>query len=130
MVIVAPILAALATLLAAHVLIGALGISTVPVDTAARIVTALVLVRLGVFVLGLLLGPGSWVRTRGTQITVILWVITAVALLGWLDEIEIGLNRAGERLLQPNYGPQQARFARPRRSHQAHKLALADGEVE
>ena len=93
MVILAPILAALATLLAAHVLIGALGISTVPVDTAARIVTALVLVRLGVFVLGLLLGPGSWVRTRGTQITVILWVITAVALLGWLDEIEIGLNR-------------------------------------
>jgi len=92
MVILAPILAAVATLLAAHVLIGALGISTAPVDTAARIVTALLLVRLAVFVLGLLLGPGSWVRTRGTQITAILWVITAVALLGWLDEIEAGLN--------------------------------------
>jgi small-conductance mechanosensitive channel len=92
MVILAPILAALATLLAAHVLIGALGISTAPVGTAARIVTALLLVRLAVFVLGLLLGPGSWVRTRGTQITVILWLITAVALLGWLDAIEAGLN--------------------------------------
>jgi small-conductance mechanosensitive channel len=92
MVILAPIFAAVATLLAAHVLIGALGISTVPVDAATRIVTALLLVRLGVFVLGLLLGPGSWVRTRGTQITVILWVIIAVALLGWLDEIEVGLN--------------------------------------
>jgi len=93
MVILAPILAALATLLAAHVLIGALGISTAPVDTAARIVTALLLVRLAVFVLGVLLGPGSWVRARGTQITVILWVIIAVALLGWLDAVEGGLNR-------------------------------------
>ena len=93
MVILAPILAALATLLAAHVLIGALGISTAPVDTAARIVTALLLVRLAVFVLGVLLGPGSWVRARGTQITVILWVIIAFALLGWLDVIEADLNR-------------------------------------
>src|SRR5262249_23322519 len=93
MVILAPILAALATLFAAHVVIGALGIPTAPVDTAARLVTALLLVRLGVFVLGLLLGPGSWVRTRGARITVILWVIAAVALLGWLDDIEAGLNQ-------------------------------------
>jgi small-conductance mechanosensitive channel len=93
MVALAPILAALATLFVAHVLIAALGTSTVPVDAVARIVTALLLVRLGVFVLGLLLGPGSWVRTRGTRITVILWVVSAVALLGWLDVIETGLNR-------------------------------------
>ncbi|HEY1874832.1 MAG TPA: mechanosensitive ion channel domain-containing protein [Steroidobacteraceae bacterium] len=93
MVILAPILAALATLFAAHVVIGALGISTEPVDTAARLVTALLLLRLSVFVLGLLLGPGSWVRTRGARITVTLWVICAVALLGWLDDIEAGLNR-------------------------------------
>jgi len=93
MVILTPILAALATLFAAHVLIGALGTSTTAVDTVARIVTALLLVRLGVFVLGLLLGPGSWVRARGTHITVILWVITALGLLGWLDVIEVGLNR-------------------------------------
>jgi small-conductance mechanosensitive channel len=93
MVVLAPILAALATLFAAHVLIGALGASTAPVDAVARIVTVLLLVRLGVFVLGLLLGPGSWVRTRGARITVILWVITAVALLGWLDVIEADLNR-------------------------------------
>ena len=93
MVILAPILAALATLFAAHVVVGALGISTEAVDAAARLVTALLLVRLGVFVLGLLLGPGSWVRTRGARITLILWGISAVALLGWLDDIEAGLNR-------------------------------------
>ena len=92
MVIVAPILAALVTLLAARVLLGAIGTPTAPLDAATRIVTALLLVRLGVFVLGLLLGPASWVRTREPRITIILWVITAVALLGWLDVIEAGLN--------------------------------------
>src|SRR5262249_60690633 len=87
MVILAPILAALATLFAAHVVIGALGISTQPVDTAARLVTALLLVRLAVFVLGLLLGPGSWVRTRGARITIILRAIAAGALLSCLRAI-------------------------------------------
>lgn len=93
LVILAPILAALATLFAGRVVLGALGTPTAAIDAAARIVTALLLVRLGVFVLGLLLGPGSWVRTRGTRITLILWGIAAVALLGWLDVIEAGLNR-------------------------------------
>ncbi|HYX75357.1 MAG TPA: mechanosensitive ion channel domain-containing protein [Steroidobacteraceae bacterium] len=92
MVILAPILAALATLFAGHAVVATLGTSTALLDDVARIVTALLLVRLGVFVLGLLLGPGSWVRTRGTRIAVILWVICAVALLGWLDAIESGLN--------------------------------------
>jgi small-conductance mechanosensitive channel len=92
-VIVAPILAALAMLLCAHVVLGAFGTSTVSLDEAVRIVAVLVLLRLGVFVLGLLLGPGSWVRSRGARITLILWAIAAVAMLGWLDAIEGALNR-------------------------------------
>jgi len=92
LVILAPILAALAALLAARALFGATGTATAPLDAATRIVTALLLVRLGVFVLGLLLGPGSWVRSRGPRIAIVLWAITAVALLGWLDVIEAGLN--------------------------------------
>ena len=43
--------------------------------------------------LGVLLGPGSWVRRRGARITLILWAIAAVAMLGWLDAIEAALNR-------------------------------------
>ena len=93
LVILAPILAALATLFAGHVVLTGLGIPTAALDVAVRIVLALLLVRLAVFVLGLLLGPGSWVRTRGTRITLILWVVVAVALLGWLDVIEAALNR-------------------------------------
>ncbi len=92
LVILAPVLAALAVLFAGHGLLAAFGASTTLLDDAARIVTALLLVRLGVFVLGLLLGPGSWVRTRGTRITLILWAVSSVALLGWLDAIESALN--------------------------------------
>jgi small-conductance mechanosensitive channel len=92
-VILAPIVAALACLLAGHVLLGPLGIPTDALDGATRLVAVLVLIRLGVFVLGVLLGPGSWVRTRGSRITLLLWAIAAVAMLGWLDVIEVSLNR-------------------------------------
>ena len=92
-VIVAPILAALATLLSAHVVLAAFGTSVVPLDGAVQIVAMLLLLRLAVFGLGVLLGPGSWVRRRGVRITLILWAIAAVAMVGWLDAIEAALNR-------------------------------------
>ena len=72
-VLLAPILAALVTLLAAHAVIAALAVSTAVVDAALRLVARAALLRLGVFVLGLLLGPGSWVRARGARITLFLW---------------------------------------------------------
>jgi len=88
----APILAALATLGAGHVLVAALGIPTLVIDGAARLLVALVLVRLAVYVLGLLLGPKSWVRTRENRITLIVWLIVALATLGWLDVLETTLS--------------------------------------
>jgi len=92
-VILAPLLAALALLLAGHEVVGAFGTATTVVDAAARLLAALVLIRLFVFVLGVLLGPGSWVRTRGGGITLLLWAIAAFGVLGWLDVIEASLNR-------------------------------------
>ncbi|MBV8909692.1 MAG: mechanosensitive ion channel [Gammaproteobacteria bacterium] len=92
-VMLAPIIAALATLLCGHVVLAALGITSGPLDTAVRIVAVLALLRLAVFVLGLLLGPRSWVRVRATGITFILWAIAAIAMVGWLDAIEAALNR-------------------------------------
>jgi len=92
-VLLAPILAALVTLLAAQALIAVLSVSTAVIDVAVRLVAVLALLRLGVFVLGVLLGPGSWVRVRGVRITVVLWVVAGIAMLGWLDLIEASLNR-------------------------------------
>src|SRR6184192_193271 len=91
-VILAPFLAALAVLLGSHVALAALGGPTEVIDGTVRIVGALVLVRLAVFALGLTLGPESWVGTRESRITLILWAVAAVAMLGWLDALETALN--------------------------------------
>ena len=92
-ILIAPILAALALLAAMHFVVVAFGQSPAVIDACARLLVALVLVRLAVYVLGVLLGPHSWVRTRESRITFILWFIVAMATLGWLDVIEGSLNR-------------------------------------
>jgi small-conductance mechanosensitive channel len=91
--ILAPLVAALAILLAGHAALAALATPTAVIDGAVRIVAALALLRFGVYLLGLMLGPGSWLGTREERITLVLWVIASVALLGWLDELEAALNR-------------------------------------
>ncbi len=68
----APLLAALAVLLAAHSALAAAAFGTAAVDSAAQVVMVLVVVRLGVYMLGRLLGPGSWVRSRQLTITLVL----------------------------------------------------------
>jgi small-conductance mechanosensitive channel len=89
----APILAAIVTLWAGHFVLAAGGISTAVNDAAIRLLIALVLVRLGVYLMGLLLGPVSWMRTRERTITFILWVIVGIVITGWMDVIEATLNR-------------------------------------
>jgi small-conductance mechanosensitive channel len=93
MVIIAPILAALATLFAAQLAFVSFPSASAIVEAGVRAVAALAVVRLGVWVLGLLLGPDSWVRSRENGITVVLWIVAAMALLGWLDVVEASLNR-------------------------------------
>jgi small-conductance mechanosensitive channel len=92
-VLVTPALAALAILLVAHVVLAGTGRSAALVDGAAQLAAAVVLVRLGVYILGTLLGPRSWVHSRETGITVVLSAIVALALLGWLDAVEGTLSR-------------------------------------
>ncbi len=89
----APILAAIMTLLAGHFVLAAGGIATTVNDAVFRLLIALVLVRLGVYLLGLLLGPTSWMHTRERTITFIVWVIVGIVITGWMDVIEASLNR-------------------------------------
>jgi small-conductance mechanosensitive channel len=90
---IAPILAALVTLGAGHYVLHYYDIATVVVDAAIRLLVALVLVRLGVYLLGLLLGPASWAHTRERTVTLVLWLVVGVVLTGWMDVIEASLNR-------------------------------------
>jgi len=88
-----PLLAMLATLLAGRAVLAAVGLPTGVTGSAVELLAALLVVRLGVYVLGRLLGPDSWVRSRQVTITLVLGFIVALALLGWLDEIESALSR-------------------------------------
>jgi small-conductance mechanosensitive channel len=88
-----PLLAMLATLLVGRVVLAAAGIATGVTDSAVQLFNALLVVRLGVHVLGRLLGPNSWVRSRQLAITLVLGFIVAMALLGWLDALEAALSR-------------------------------------
>jgi small-conductance mechanosensitive channel len=91
--VLAPLLAALAVLLAGHAALAAAGFPTALVDGTVRLAIAVIAVRLGVHVLGRLLGPGSWVHGRQLGITLILSIIVATGLLGWLDALEAALSR-------------------------------------
>jgi len=93
LLILVPFLAMLATLLAGRAALAAAGLATGVTDSAVQLLIALVVVRLGVYVLGRLLGPNSWVRSRQLAITLVLAFIVALALLGWLDAIEAALSR-------------------------------------
>jgi small-conductance mechanosensitive channel len=91
-VLLAPLAAAIATLVAGRLLLVTLGNPAPHVALAAQLAGALALVRLLVYLLGVLLGPHSWVRTHDLPITVVVWLIAALALLGWLDVVENTLN--------------------------------------
>jgi len=92
-VIVTPFLVALVVLLIVRASMSAFGMHTVAVDTALQLTTALVLVRVGVYLLGLMMGPESWIHTWETRITFVLWLLMAFSMVGWLDTIEATLNR-------------------------------------
>ncbi|HVP32828.1 MAG TPA: mechanosensitive ion channel domain-containing protein [Steroidobacteraceae bacterium] len=91
--VLAPLLAAFAALAAGHAAFAALSLSSALIDGAARLTAVVIVVRLAVYVLGRLLGPDSWVRSRQLTITVILSIVAAAMLFGWLDTIEGALNR-------------------------------------
>ncbi|HEY2401649.1 MAG TPA: hypothetical protein VGI23_14965, partial [Steroidobacteraceae bacterium] len=87
-VIVAPYLVALIVLLIVRAILGSLHGHTAAIDTALQLTTALVLVRLGVYLLRVMMGPDSWIRTWENRITLALWLTMSFSLVGWLDVVE------------------------------------------
>ncbi|TLY80316.1 MAG: mechanosensitive ion channel [Gammaproteobacteria bacterium] len=92
-VILAPFVVALIVLLIVRAVLAMLGSHTAAVVTALQLTTALVLVRLGVYLLRVMLGPQSWIRGWENRVTFILWLTIAFSLVGWLDSVESTLNR-------------------------------------
>ena len=90
--ILMPILITLALLLGTRLVFDALDMANLIVDRSLQLAAALVIVRLGVFMLRQLLGENSWLKGWQNQLTFFMWVAVAFELLGWFERVERALN--------------------------------------
>lgn len=84
-------------------LLEAVNLSTGFMDVVLRLMAALVLIRVGVFLLRLSLGPQTWLRAWESRISFVIWVVVAINMLGWLDPViawleGIGWGKADKRV--------------------------------
>jgi small-conductance mechanosensitive channel len=84
----APVVVALLTILVVRTVIAALGVPATLLDIAMQLATALILVRLSIYLLRLALGPRSWLRTWETRLTLLVWLAISFQLVGWFDAIQ------------------------------------------
>ncbi len=91
-VIEAPVVLALLILLILRTLIAAAGGSVHLLDIAMEMAATLILVRLGMYLLRLGLGPGSWMRKWEQPLTLIIWIGISFQLIGWFEAIQNTLN--------------------------------------
>lgn len=88
LLIEAPFVVALASLLIARTVVAAFGSPLTLLDVALQLVTALILVRLALYLLRLALGPRSWLRIWETRLTLLVWLGIAFQMIGWFGAIQ------------------------------------------
>jgi small-conductance mechanosensitive channel len=84
----APAVVILLAMLVARTVIAAAGVPATLLDIAMQLATALILVRLSIYLLRLALGPRSWLRTWETRLTLLVWLAISFQLVGWFDAIQ------------------------------------------
>jgi small-conductance mechanosensitive channel len=88
MLLEAPVVVVLLSMLVARTVIAAMGVPATLLDIAMQLATALILVRLAIYLLRLALGPRSWLRTWETRLTLLVWLAISFQLVGWFDAIQ------------------------------------------
>jgi small-conductance mechanosensitive channel len=83
-----PAVVALLSMLVARTLIAGLGVPATLLDIGMQLATALILVRLAMYLLRLALGPRSWMRTWESRLTLLVWLAISFQLVGWFDAIQ------------------------------------------
>jgi small-conductance mechanosensitive channel len=91
-VLLSPFVFAAVLLLGFRAVLFALGMPVGVLDVALQLLTALLLVRLLVYLLRLVLGPTSWIKSFENQITILVWLVISFELLGWFDGAERSLD--------------------------------------
>jgi small-conductance mechanosensitive channel len=92
-VLLAPFLVAMVVMLVVRGVLGTMSMHTAVVDTALQLVTSLLLVRFGLFLLRLWLGGETWLRKWEARVTFIVWLVVSFQLLGWFNYFESTLDR-------------------------------------
>jgi small-conductance mechanosensitive channel len=88
----APVVAALVVMLASRTVSAALGFPATLLDVAMQLITALILVRLAMYLLRLGLGPRPWLRVWEPRLTLLVWLGISFQLVGWFDAIQSSLD--------------------------------------
>ena len=90
--LLSPHFAAVLLLLIARGAVAGMNARTGLLDTALYLAAALVAVRLGVYMLRILLGPSSWLRGWEGKLTLLIWVMVGFRLLGWFERVQATLD--------------------------------------
>ena len=96
-----PLVICLVLLLIVRTVVAAIGSPLILLDISLQLLTALILVRLALYLLRLALGPRSWLRTWETRLTLLVWLTISFELVGWFGAIE---NTLDEINLLPGAG--------------------------
>ncbi len=102
-VLISPFVIATLLLFVTRSVLDAVDLHTGFMDLMVKLMTALVLIRITVFLLRLSLGPGTWLRAWESRLTLIVWMVVAINMLGWLDPViawldSIGWGKADKRV--------------------------------
>ena len=92
LVLLSPELTALLLLLVLRAIFASSELATKALDLALVLATALALVRIAVYLVGLLLGPRSWLHPWESRLTAFVWLAIAFQLVGWFTAIEAALD--------------------------------------
>ena len=92
--VVSPIILAIVFLLVARGVLKFFGIDTQMLDTALRLTSTLLLVRLGFHLLRQALGSESWVRAWETRLSIIVWLLIGFEQVGWSTPRSAGSTRS------------------------------------
>jgi small-conductance mechanosensitive channel len=83
---------AMVALLAGRSLLRLAGPSADLLDIALQFGAALLLIRIGLYVLTLALGRPAWLLRREYSLTFVLWIVVSFSMLGWLGFVETSLD--------------------------------------
>jgi small-conductance mechanosensitive channel len=93
LVVAAPMFIGILVLFLLRLLLSGLGAHAELLAVALQLTLALALVRLGTYGMRLMLGRETWFDAWEGRIAIAIWLIIALELLGWLEKIQVTLER-------------------------------------